>query len=238
MRLGVWAMALCLAGSVNAIEVNTLFAVANDDGVAMLTLNNDQQERLYVNVSMAALHVEEGQLVETPYNRSNVLEWEIEVKPSQVVVNPGFERDFKVQLKCGQACDRTTDQVYQVSLLPVPHFPDRPPGSSLGMVFGFAPVIMMPGEERPLDYHIEYRADGTLWVENYSTNYMRLKIEACEGGEISRDCTAEYTVLGGRHLALPLTERLAKLQLAVTLETHRASYRDTQVLTRGKQHEG
>ncbi|ORT50238.1 hypothetical protein ST37_10100 [Vibrio sp. qd031] len=208
-----------------AIEINTLFSIANDNGVATFTLGNPQRHRLFINIGMSEVQIESGELIKIPYTRDNIDDWKIEVRPGRAIINPNFEKDFQVLMRCGGECDRRYDQVFQVMFVPSPYFPELEgeQDAKVQMSFGLAPYVLLPGEEVPLDYDIRYE-EGALRIENHSANYFKLRVDVCGEAAIDYTCSATYQILGGRHVTLSLSDIFIESKLRLQLRTHNNQY--------------
>ncbi|MPW30811.1 hypothetical protein F9L16_17635 [Agarivorans sp. B2Z047] len=221
------------AMNATAIEISSMLNVANSNGEGVFTIKNTTDERIFLNVGMHELHIDdEGEIHKNAYTRNNVEEWKIEVRPARTVIAPGFEKDIKVSLSCLPDCDLSKDHVFQLAFVPTPYV-ESPTDESktVQMAVGFAPLFIVPTENARIDYEASYK-DDTLYLHNKADSYLTLKIDGCGSNGPSSSCIQNATLLGGRSLKLKLREEVQKEKLEVSAKLHGRPISHTQIIER------
>lgn len=222
--LGGW-VSLCTAIPAQAIGIDSMLGYADEQGEAEFVITNSEEYRQYINVAIAELTVERGQIQKMPYTRDNLSEWALEVHPARSILEAGFKKVFalKYQPKSGVLrIDR--DRVFQVSFVPTPYFAEGEKGSAVKMAFGFAPLLIVPAKEaQPLAYELRYRGDKVK-VINKGSAFFTLYLDGCPKGTVGqarKACGVDATVLAGRELDIALPPAMQSRQ---TLHAKMASY--------------
>jgi hypothetical protein len=222
--LGGW-LSLCVIIPVQAIGISSMLGYADAQGEAEFVITNSEEYRQYINVAIAELTVERGQLQKMPYTRDNLSEWALEVHPARTILEPGFKKVFalKYQPRSG-VLRQDQDRVFQVSFVPTPYFAEGEKGNAVKMAFGFAPLLIVPAKEmQPLAYEMRYRGDKVT-VTNKGGSFFTLYLDGCPKGTASnarKTCSVDATVLAGRELNVALP---AAMQSQPTLRAKMASH--------------
>lgn len=219
-----------------AIEISSMVQVADEKGSATFTVKNTASHRLFLNVGMFDVAMVNGEIVKTPYTRENVKDWKIEVRPAKTIIDIGFEKDFKVSMKCGAQCDDSKDQVFMLAFVPTPYVGDNENTAHLvQMAIGFSPVFISAGKDQPLNYKVSYKGDAVTFVNNGDT-YFNVVLDACAPKTPKlelKKCQKNLRVLAGRKLNYTLPENLQKPTLAVELTTNKKVYTENIQITKG-----
>jgi len=201
-----------------AMQLNTMFLVAEPDGSGVYTVSNNSDYRIFINTALSEMKVSNGEIEYTPYTRDNLSDWKINIRPSRAIIEPGFEKDFRVTMQCEGECQLPKDEIFKVTFVPSPYFEDEEKKNNVQVVIGFGAVFLVPGEST--DIGVEAKHNGnSIQVSNQELNFLTATLSACEGKQ-GPDCTQRFHVLGGRTLELALQEQLINKPLSVELTTH------------------
>ena len=226
---------LLLSAGVEAIQIDSMLRVTDEQGKTTFTITNDEEKRLFMTVMMSELTVSEGQIQKVPYNRENLKDWKLDVYPTKTVIDPDFKKDFSVVMRCGDQCDNTRDQAFQLAFVPTPYFDgDQPPQHSIQMAIGFGAVVILPGEEKPLNYRAHY-TDSTIQFNNYGDSFINVTLSSCAKTTPTNQraaCTKKVTLLAGRQLSVSLPEKMQVPTLDMQVKTYTAQFKETIQLTR------
>lgn len=198
---------------VQAIGISSMMEYADDRGEAIFTISNTDSYRQYINTSISELSVVNGELKKTPYTRDNIDIWALDVRPARTILEPGFKKNISVKYKPREQLDQDErDRVFQLSIVPTPYFSKGEKPLQVKMVFGFAPLLIVPAKQpKPLKYKIEYREDKVV-VTNKGDTFFSLTLDGCSNNvsEKERDkCISTATVLSGRTLSIVLPKEMA-----------------------------
>lgn len=232
-RCAVTAMALGLASQAQAIAINTTFQLADNTGAATYTITNNTDKRIFLNTVMYELKVENGGLEKIPYSRENIKDWKIEVYPARSVINPGFEKDFQVRLKCRDKCDNALDQAFQIGFVPTPYFAESErPQKAMQIAVGFAANFINPGKEGKLNYEIK-RTDNGLQIHNKGSALFNALISSCGANatkEEKKTCEQRVHVLSKRDLPVKLPKEMLGKELKIFMQSADRNFKSTYTL--------
>lgn len=207
----------------NAIQLSSLAEIANKDGEAVFTVKNNDVNRIFLNVTMSEITVVDGEVKKKPYNRDNINEWKIHVRPAKTIIEPGFEKDIRVSFDCKGQCDITKDHVFQLSFVPTPYFAeDKRPAQAVQMAIGFSAIFFAPGEETKPQYKAEY--DGKqVRIVNTGQHLFKAILNTCNADKASASaCKKTVFVLAGRELTISLPDTMVGFN-TIELETTSAN---------------
>ncbi len=235
---------ICLtlsATQVSAMAISSLMLVNSEQQSGILTLDNTDQITYFLKTSVAKVEVKNNLIIKTPYTRNNLDEWQIATKPSKFVVEPNMVKDVQIENICGEQCDRSVDQVFQIHIEPVSYTNEGENQSKINMLFGFAPYYIIPAKESNVDYQASF--DGTkITAKNSGNTMVTLLVDQCkEWGERVKNgedkpalCQASFTLLAGRTRVLNLPKELQKNELDVIVVNHDETFKDEITLTQGQ----
>ncbi|CDT82805.1 hypothetical protein ACED66_22275 [Vibrio splendidus] len=212
-----------------AIEISSMFMVADANGSGTFTIKNTQDKRIFMNVGMSELNVVDGAIVKTPYDRSNIQDWKIDVYPAKTIIDVGHEKQFKVTLKCGRDCDAEQDQLFQLAFVPTPYFDEGiRPKQAVQMAVGFGALFLRAAKEKPIHYKADYR-DGRVTINNTGETYLKARVTNCAELALStQECTKMMNVMPGRQLTIDLPDNMrSKPFVDVYLDTYRDKYSES-----------
>ncbi|CAE6964664.1 Chaperone [Vibrio sp. B1ASS3] len=212
-----------------AIEISSLFNVADKDGSATISIKNTQNKRIFLNAGMAKLEVLDGEIQKTPYNRDNIDDWEIDVRPSRTIIDVGQSKDFKVTVRCKPDCNDDIEGYYQIAFVPTPYFDaNEHPDQAVQMAVGFGSVFVNPIEDVEIKYEAEYDNDEVT-VENKGRSFLKARIMNCPANtktENLGECTKAFTVLPGRKLSVKVPENMQGDSIDLRLDTNLDKYQE------------
>lgn len=209
----------CLSTPVQAIQISSLAEIANEQGEAVFTVKNTELDRVFLNVVMYKLSVKNGKIEKTEYTRENLQQWKINVYPARTIIEPGFEKDFRVTLVAQPNQQRKEDELYQLAFIPTPYFKDGDDhaNQAVQMAVGFASLFIVPGQDIQPKIKADY--DGkSVQLINIGPNAARAEIDFCIDRMSStnrRDCRRNLYILSGRELTIPKPD-------SVPSDSHRA----------------
>ncbi|TKG09029.1 hypothetical protein [Vibrio sp. F13] len=204
--------------SASSIQISSLYLTADDTNTATFTVTNTDDKRIFLNIGVYELHMEDGEIVKIPYTRENLSQWQVNIKPSRTIIEPGFKKEFKVARSCGAECtDVIEDQIFQLAVVPTPYFDERSrPKQAVQMAIGFAPVFIVPGTGAPMEYDATYD-DGQLTVFNRGKNVIDAVVRSsqCKKGQDS--CRIAFKVMPQRRFSIPLKTSVASRDIIIAL---------------------
>ncbi len=214
--------ALAVSMPAYGIGISSTFELADKMGSATYTITNTTDKRIFLNAVMYEFALKKGELEKIPYTRDNIKDWKIEVYPARSVINPGFEKDFRVTLKCRDKCDNTRDQAFQIGFVPTPYFSESErPEQAMQIAVGFGANFVSAGKERKLKYEIK-RTDNGIRIHNKGTALFNAVISSCKHNATPEDkktCEQKVPVLGSRNLPINLNENMKGKPLKIALES-------------------
>lgn len=220
----------------NAIEINSLFQIADHKGETVFIIKNTEDKRLFLNVGMFEVNIVDGELQQTPYTRDNIKDWKINVKPARTIIDSGYSKDFRVKMNCGVNCNDDRDQMFSLAFVPSPYIDnDDKPQHAVQMAVGFSAIYLYPGKDQPLNYKVSYK-DNKLNFINNSKSYIEVIINSCkESGFFDVqdiECSKTIRVLSGRHLDYILPDNMQKDKLFLNIKTHKGIYQESIVVNK------
>lgn len=221
---------------VKAIEINSMFMVADSDGSGVFTIKNTNENRIFLNVAMFELEISEDNVQKIPYTRENLKDWKIDVRPAKTIIEPGQEKDFKVTMKCGANCEKDKEQLFQLGFVPTPYFdPSLHAEQAVQMAIGFGALFLNPAEDQPIDFDASYIGD-TVKIHNKGSSYLKAKVSTCPPNtkvSESSACTKIVNVMPSRTLQIALPEEMQKQSVELHLDTNQDKYSQHVRLIRG-----
>jgi len=235
---------MCLvisATPVSAMSISSLMLVNADDKAGILTLDNTDNITYFLKTSVSKVEVKNNQIIKTPYTRKNLDSWQIATKPSKLVIEPNMVKDIQIENICGDSCDRSLDQVFQIHIQPVSYTNEGENQSKISMLFGFAPYYIIPASKSKVEYQASY--DGTnITAKNSGNTMLTLLIDQCKDNQSTQQedgnkpalCTATFTLLAGRTRVLHVPEELQQENLDVILLNHDETFTQEITLKQGQ----
>ena len=231
---------LTSVGVAQATTISSMMEVADKQGQGLFTITNNNDHRIFMNVSVTELQVTEtGDMEKVPYARENISDWKLEVRPAKSVIDPKFEKDFRVSMKCGSRCDDSKDQAFQLAFVPTPYFgASEGPQNRMQIAVGFGAIFVQPGKEHPIDYQVTTQADGRLLLHNQGDSYFNATFSTCDIDSLpdSADrsaCEKNAMVLSGRKLPITLPKSMQGKPVQLQLSTSYGRFRE-QVTLKGE----
>ena len=214
-----------------ALQINSMFTVADINSEGVITVTNTNDKKIFLNIGINELTMVNGEIVKTPYTRNNVDQWKLTVRPARTLINPGFEKDFKLSLNCLPACASDTDRVFQLAVVPTPYFDEAERADQVvQMAIGFAPLFIIPGKADKLNYSTRY-VDNKLVVYNKGKTFLNISVNACKG-KANETCSKDVKVLAGRRFEFELKPEMNKGRLNLKVHTTGNKLKDTRVVIR------
>ena len=218
--------------SASAIQISSMFYVADSLGQGVFTVNNITDKRLFLNVGMNEVKVEGGKLVKVYYTRENVNDWELSVRPGKTLIEPGFEKDFRVSITCLPECRANDDMLFQLAFVPTPYVEkELVSQQKVQMAIGFAPLFVLPAEIPVLDYEVKYKKNK-LYLKNKGNTYLQLTIDGCVKEAGNKDCQQQIKLLAGREMEVTLNDNVSKSPIKIIAKTYKSKLKDERFLDR------
>ncbi|MFM5180227.1 hypothetical protein ACEUAY_11640 [Aeromonas veronii] len=225
-------LAAILGGGVinaNAISVSTMMATVDDDGRAVINVHNTEKYRQYISVTISELLFTGKEIERLAYSRDNIPQWALEVKPARTIIEADFEKAFAIKYLNQKEKPLLRDRVFEVSFVPAPYFAEGEDSkNAVKIVFGFAPLVIVPATEiLPPQYNLSYK-DGEVTVSNKGNSYFQLFLDGCSGllPSVKMDtCSIDTTVLAGRTIKLTLPDAMKRMP---SLKARIVSYKGRQ----------
>lgn len=187
-----------------AIAISSLFEVAdvNTHLADIQVINNDGKD-MFINLEMSKVRYIDGKKVEEKLNKDNVGDWTFRVSPSQMILKPGERKTIRMLNDCDEDCEFSEDQVYAVSVTPVPYSEGRK--SAVAVAFGYKVYFIDPASEVIIDYDLKRISKNKISFENRSNTMLNAVLNLCTKG-FNSDCIYEYRLLPNskREFKLPL----------------------------------
>jgi len=235
---------ICLtlsAAQASAMAISSLMLVNSEQQAGILTLDNTDEITYFLKTSVSKVEVKNNQIIKIPYTRNNLDEWQVATKPSKFVVEPNMVKDIQIENICGDACDRSVDQVFQINVSPVSYSSEGEQQSKINMLFGFAPYYIIPAKESKVHYQASF--DGKkITAKNSGNTMVTLVIDQCkewaervkEGEEKPALCQATFTLIAGRTRVINVPKALQKNELDVIVVNHDETFKDEITLRQGQ----
>lgn len=202
-------LALIATQTAHAITVSSMLEIADGEGKAEIAVTNTESYRQYLNIAVSEITVKDGEIIETPYTRDNIENWSIEVRPTRSIIDAGFKKTITAKF-IGDRETLTQDRTFKITIIPSPYFkPGEEPENVMKLVFGFAPVIIIPAENSTpeIDYQLSYKGDK-VYIENKGDSFFTAYLNTCKNGfesQETKDCSTRVNVLAGRKMAINLS---------------------------------
>lgn len=200
-----WLIVPFFCSAAQALGIDAMLKYTDERGRGEFVVSNSEPERVYVNVTVAELVVENGELKKIPYTTANLDQWAMEVRPARAILEPGFSKRVQatyLPVKGLARLDR--DRIFQLSFVPSPYFGEdekiAPSQGQLKVAFGLAPLLIVPAKPTPrLQYELNYRR-GQVTVSNLGQGTISVYLDGCEAvtGRSKSGCSTSVTVLPGR----------------------------------------
>ncbi|WP_305816420.1 hypothetical protein [Photobacterium leiognathi] len=225
------------SSSANAIGIDQMIKFADNDE-AVFTITNNDGYRQYVSAYISDVKVKDGELTYIPYTRDNLADWSLEVRPPRSVVDDRMRKNFKAIHK-NTVDNENFDQVYQITFVPTPYFPDgKKEEHAVQVAVGFAPLLVVPAKkDQPLNFVMSYK-NNKVKVKNSGGSYLNVFMNTCPVtavGEERDNCYKVVYALKDRDLNIDLTpEMLTADKLEVEVRTHNGDFKDKFILKPGQ----
>ncbi len=214
-----------------AIQINSMFSVADINSEGVITVTNTDDKKIFLNIGIYELTIVNGEIVKTAYTRDNIDQWLLTVRPARTMINPGFEKDFKLSLNCLPGCASDTDRVFQLAVVPTPYFDKgQRPEKAVQMAIGFAPLFIVPAKADKLNYTTHY-AGNKLVVYNKGNTFLNISVNTCED-KLNDTCHKDIKVLAGRRFQMTLKPEMDKGRLNLKVNTTGNILKETRVVIR------
>jgi len=226
---------------VSAMAISSLMLANADQQAGILTLDNTDNITYFLKTSVSKVEIKNNQIIKTPYTRKNLESWQIATKPSKLVIEPNMVKDIQIESICGNKCDNSVDQVFQIHIQPVSYTNEGEEQSKINMLFGFAPYYIIPAQESKVAYQASF--DGTnITAKNSGNTMLTLLIDQCENNELGSQennknsalCKTTFTLLAGRTRVLHLPKELQGDNVDVIMLNHDETFKEEITLTQGE----
>lgn len=179
----------------HALAVSSLFEVADQDThmAEVEVINNDKQD-MFINVEMSKVKYVDGKKTYEKLNKDNVISWDFNVSPSQLILKPGEKKKLRMKIKCEDGCDFHEDQVYAIDIKPVPYYQGKK--SAVAVAFGYRVYFLDPVSKKniKLKYKLKKKDNEHFIFENNSNTMLNAVINTCEREFVS-NCIFEHRLL-------------------------------------------
>lgn len=234
-KIAVSAMSfitMFLSLKAQAFTVDKMIIVSDDKGNGIVTLKNDEEQRIFVQSEIDEINIFDGdRIVKKLYERENLNDWKISLTHQKLVLNPGEEKDVGIRSLChNTTCDDSKDLMFLLSFSPSKHRPGEMV-SGIEVNYGFAPVYIIPTTKPNYSYKLINNGDS-LRVENKSNTLINVFVNSCDAKNTTQ-CKQKFTVLAGRSKIFPLGENLQKNNITATVTSHDRSYSKKEIVTKG-----
>lgn len=225
----------------SAMAISSLMLTNADQQAGILTLDNTDDITYFLKTSVSKVEIKNNQIIKIRYTRKNLDNWQIATKPSKLVIEPNMVKDIQIESICGNRCDRSVDQVFQIHIQPVSYSNEGEEQSKINMLFGFAPYYIIPAKESKIDYQASF--DGTnITAKNSGNTMLTLLIDQCENNALDNEekkvkqalCKTTFTLLAGRTRVLHLPKTLQGDNVDVIILNHNETFKEEITLTQGE----
>ncbi len=211
----------------SAIEINSMFVVADENGEGSFTIKNTTDKRIFMNVGMFEMNVVNSEIEKTAYTRDNIKDWKINVRPAKTIIDPGYVKDFKISMKCKSNCDDTQDQLFQLAFVPTPYFDDEfNEPKVVQMSIGFGALFLNAAKDSPIQYQALFDGRNAI-IDNQGDSYLNARLTSCPletKREAKPNCEKSVNVLPGRRLTVALPDGMNKQYVDLHLKTNLDEY--------------
>lgn len=219
---------LCVS-PVYAFTVDKMVVVGDKKGNGIITLINDENVPLFINMEVDELEIKQGtEIKKKKYTRENLKDWKISLTYQQLVLKPGEKKDIGIRSLChNMTCDNSQDLMFMLSFMPSKYREGDTKASGVDINYGFSPVYIIPTTEPKYDYTIINHGE-TLEVRNDSNTMINVLVDSCDG-KVTAQCRQKFTVVAGRDKTFNLLKSIQKDDLNIVVSSHDSSYskRDT-----------
>lgn len=234
-KLAIFALTASVSFNSGALGVDSLIKLM-DDTQDTFTVSNNDGYRQFVNLMISEVKIIDGELSQMPYDKDNIADWTLEVRPNKLILDNGQSKKILVRY-IGEG-QRKQDKLYSISIMPTPYYTENEvPNNTVQMVIGVAPYVIMPASiDAPLQYSVKYSKEY-IEVTNFGGTYFNANVKACDSIELKvpvEECISTSYVLSGREIKIPLPERTNKGNVEVSFRTNNNTYKETFELTPGQ----
>ena len=209
-------MTLMFSYHSQAIAISSLFEVADvKTHIADVQVINNDGKDMFINLEMSKVRYVDGKKIVEKLNKDNVADWKFRVSPSQMILKPGERKIIRMFNDCDEDCEFSEDQVYAVSVTPVPYSEGEK--SSVAVAFGYKVYFIDPATEPRVDYDLKRVSKDKISFENRSNTMLNAVLNLCTR-DFSSDCIYEYRLLPNakREFRLPLgSQEQSRLEFSV-----------------------
>lgn len=211
------------------IAIDSFIKIADKKNASFISVINAGEQDAYLMMSAKKVLVENNKLVKKNLNIKNMANWKLAISPGKMILRSGEEKKIKLSYLCdGAACKRDKDEIYQISIAPVP-YNDAEGASSVSVAFGFAPYFIVPASESNVKYSYDIKGKQFI-LKNEGNTYINAVVSICKEAQLN-ECIYEFKALPGRTMKYELSDSILKNKTALmTVINHDQSYKRSEKL--------
>ncbi|WP_158134618.1 hypothetical protein [Photobacterium damselae] len=199
-----------LSAQANALAIDNMLYFIHKANSTKIELINNESRKAFIKIGMSKIEVKDNSLHETELSSRNINDWNITLTPSKTIMEPKQAKSISVHYNCFKNCDRAKDEIYKLSILPVPYGEDGKL-TDVKLGFGFAPYVIVPAIDQNPSYSIKYTKDKKgIIFSNTGNTFLNAVIDICKK-EINKQCNISHRMLPGRTKTFKLNDEVQKL---------------------------
>ncbi|MFB1076448.1 hypothetical protein [Photobacterium damselae] len=201
----------------NALTVDTMLKISDENGTGVFSLANDLNEPSFITVKPSKVIVStDGEIKRIQYTKDNLQDWEISLTQNKIILDPKRTKNVGVRSLCADGCDRSKDTVFALKFLPSPYVKDGQKKAAVSINYGYEPLFVIPAEKPSYKYNIDRVDSDKVIINNKSNSLLRVYINQCDLNN-KKDCSKNVIVLSGRNktVKLPIHARQDSLNLNI-----------------------
>ncbi|MGR5240169.1 hypothetical protein ACPV36_04650 [Photobacterium damselae] len=209
-RFIVLSVVAVLSAQVNALAIDNMLYFIGKSNSTKIDLINNESRKAYIKTTMSKIDVKNNKLYETELSSENISDWNVTLTPSRTIMEPKQAKSISVRFNCAKNCNRAVDEIYKLSILPVPYGEDGKL-TDVKLGFGFAPYVIVPAAEQKPSYNIEYTKDKKgIIFSNTGNTFLNAVIDICKK-DVNKQCNISHRMLPGRTKTFKLNDEVQKL---------------------------
>ncbi|MGR5327829.1 hypothetical protein [Photobacterium damselae] len=208
MKKFVISCALLGATGLNAMTIDTMLKVADKNGQGAYVVTNNELAPIFVNVNLAKINVEQGEVVKDYYTKNNLLSWEASMTQNKFVVKPGMKKIIGIRALCADSCDENKDSIFAAQFTPTPYKKKGKEEKGVSISYGYESIFIIPAKNKKISYTIK-KDKSLVKLKNDSNTTLEVFFNKCSE-MFKSDCSIKSVLLPGRVRTIKLPKNAQK----------------------------
>lgn len=232
MKKVITSILMLCSFTTNAISIDTMLKVSDQNGQGTYVVTNDQSSPAFVNINLAKIYIKNGKVVKDYYNKDNLLSWEISATQNKFVLDPGMRKIIGVRALCADSCDQNKDSIYAVQFTPSPYKKDGTTGNGVSINYGYESVFIIPAKKKAISYSM-IKKGSIVNMKNDSNTTLQVFFNQCSA-MFKSDCSIKSILLPGKVRSLKLPKNAQNGDINTIITTVDDEFYKKEVLSDGK----